>query len=60
MSPIDYRIKLFQDLIAKGKYYQIMNWNLELIRQCFWKGGGKFKKPDKWEIRNHYDHFCFY
>lgn len=60
MMPLDYRIKRFQDLIAKGKYYRIMNWNLSLIRKCFWKGNGKFIKPDRCEIRNHCEDFGFF
>lgn len=60
LSPLDYRIKRFQDLIAKGKYYRIMNWNLGLIQQCFWKGKGVFVKPNMWEIRNHTENFSFY
>ena len=60
MDLIDYRICRFQDLISKGKYYRIMNWNLALIRKCFWKGRGKFIKPKKWEIRNHSEDFVFF
>lgn len=60
MNPIDCRICHFQELIDKGRYYRIMNWNLVLIRKCFWKGQGKFIKPNYWEIRNHYEGFCFF
>jgi hypothetical protein len=60
MNPIDYRIKRFQELIDKGKYYRIMNWNLVLIRKCFWKGNGKFIKPDQRELLNHYEDFGFF
>ena len=60
MNPIDYRIRRFQELILMGKYYRIMNWNLSLIRKCFWKGKGKFIKPESWEIRNHREDFGFF
>lgn len=60
MNPLEYRIKRFQELVDKGKYYRIMNWNLALIRKCFWKGRGKFVKPEPWEILNHYENFSFY
>lgn len=60
MNPVDYRIKHFQELILKGKYYRIMNWNLALIRRCFWKGNGKFIKPERWEIMNHYEDYSFF
>ena len=60
MNLIDYRIKHFQELIKKGEYYRIMNWNLALIRRCFWKGHGKFIKPDRREIINHIEDFCFF
>jgi len=60
MNPIDYRIRHFQELILMGKYYRIMNWNLALIRKCFWKGRGKFIKPDQREIINHCEDFGFF
>jgi hypothetical protein len=50
---IEERVRRFQDLIAKGTYYRIMNWNLYVLRRSFWAGGGKFKKPDVWEVRNY-------
>lgn len=60
MNLLEHRIIRFQELIEKGRYYRIMNWNLALLRKCFWKGRGKFMKPDYWEIKNHYENFCFY
>ena len=60
MHPLEHRVRLFQELVDKGKYYRIMNWNLALICKCFWKGRGKFIKPEPWEIRNHYENFCFF
>ena len=60
MTPLDHRVLRFQELISKGKYYRIMNWNLGLIQQCFWKGKGVFVKPNQWEIRNHIEIFYSY
>lgn len=60
MSPLEHRIKLFQELILKGIYYRIMNFNLDLIRIRFQKGNGKFLKPEYWEIRNYKENFCLY
>jgi hypothetical protein len=60
MSPLETRILRFQELVSKGKYYQIMNFNLDLIRILFRKGNGKFLKPEEWEMRNYEENFCFY
>ncbi len=60
MISLDHRILRFQDLIAKGKYYQIMNLNLDLIRIRFRKGNGKFLKPEPWEMLKYEKNFCFY
>lgn len=60
LSPLEHRINQFQKLIGKGRYYKIMNWNLALLRKCFWKGNGKFIKPTQQEIKNHYEDLCFY
>jgi hypothetical protein len=60
LSPLEHRILRFQDLISKGKYYRIMNFNLDIIRIQFRKGKGKFLKPEEWEIRNYEENFCFY
>lgn len=60
MNPLEHRVKRFQELVDKGKYYRIMNWNLALLRQCFRKGKGKFVKPEPWEILNHYENFGFF
>jgi hypothetical protein len=60
MNSYEQRIIRFQELIAKGEYYRIMNWNLALIQKCFWKGNGKFSKPNCLEIENHIENFCFY
>ena len=60
MISLDHRILRFQDLIAKGIYYRIMNFNLDLIRIRFRKGNGKFIKPESWEMRNYEENFCFY
>jgi hypothetical protein len=32
-TALDHRIDRFQELIAKGVYYRIMNYNLDLIRR---------------------------
>jgi hypothetical protein len=60
MSPLEHRVLRFQELITKGKYYRIMNFNLDLIRIRFRKGKGKFLKPEPWEMRNYEENFCFY
>jgi len=60
MRALEHRVLRFQDLIAKGKYYRIMNFNLDLIRIRFRKGNGKFSKPNPWEMRNYEENFCFY
>ncbi len=60
MSALEQRVLRFQELITKGKYYRIMNFNLDLIRIRFRKGNGKFLKPEKWEMRNYEENFCFY
>jgi hypothetical protein len=60
MSALEQRIKLFQELIQKGYYYRLKNFNLDLIRIRFRKGNGKFLKPESWEIRNYEENFCFY
>ncbi len=60
MSALEQRVLRFQELITKGKYYRIMNFNLDLIRIRFRKGNGKFLKPDLWEMRNYEENFCFY
>jgi hypothetical protein len=57
--PIEERVRLFQDLIAKGIYYRIMNWNLYVIRRSFREGGGKFKKPEDWQVRNYREDIGF-
>ncbi len=60
LSPLDYRIQLFQELIQKGFYYRLKNFNLDLIKIRFRKGKGKFLKPEAWEMRNYEENFCFY
>jgi hypothetical protein len=60
LSPLEHRVLRFQELITKGKYYRIMNFNLDLIRIRFRKGNGKFLKSEPWEIRNYEENFCFY
>ncbi len=60
MSALEQRIKLFQELIQKGYYYRLKNFNLDLIRLRFRKGNGKFLKPEPWEMRNYQENFCFY
>jgi hypothetical protein len=60
MTALEKRVLRFQDLITKGKYYCIMNFNLDIIRIRFRKGNGKFLKPEAWEIRNYQENFCFY
>ncbi len=60
ISLVECRVKLFQELIKKEKYYRIMNFNLDLIKIQFRKGNGKFLKPEDWEIRNYEENFCFY
>ncbi len=60
LSPLDYRIQLFQELIQKGFYYRLKNFNLDLIKIRFRKGKGKFLKPEPWEMRNYQENFCFY
>jgi hypothetical protein len=60
LSPLEYRIQLFQELISKGKYYRLKNFNLDLIRLRFRKGKGKFLKPEPWEMRNYEESFVFY
>lgn len=60
MSLLEYRIQHFQNLINKGRYYRIMNWNLSLIRKCFRKGNGKFLKPTKWNIVQHKEDYCLF
>jgi len=60
MTPIEHRIKLFQELVKKGIYYRIKNFNLDIIVLQFRKGKGKFLKPDAWEIENYEENFGFY
>ncbi len=60
LSPLEQRVLRFQELITKGKYYRIMNFNLDLIRIRFRKGSGKFLKPEPWEIRNYEENWGFY
>ncbi len=60
LSPLDYRIQLFQELIQKGFYYRLKNFNLDLIKIRFRKGKGKFLKPEPWEMRNYKENFVFY
>jgi hypothetical protein len=60
LSPLEHRVQLFQELVSKGLYYRIKNFNLDLIKIRFRKGKGKFLKPEPWEMRNYQENFCFY
>jgi hypothetical protein len=61
MSPLEYRIALFQSLINDhDKYYRIMNFNLDIILDRFRKGNGKYIKPTKRDIINYLDLTWFY
>ncbi len=57
---IEYRISRFQELVAKGGYYSIMNWNLHILRLSFRNGHGTFKKPTFYEIRNYIEDYAFW
>jgi hypothetical protein len=60
MSALEHRVQLFQDLVSKGLYYRIKNFNLDFIKERFRKGNGKFLKPTKWETINYIEGWCFY
>lgn len=61
MTPIEYRIARFQDLInKKGKIYKLMNFNLYILRMCFKKGRGKFIPLEDWEYSNFMEDWNFY
>jgi len=60
MTPIENRIQRFQELVAKGKYYKLMNFNLYILRMCSKKGRGKFMALNASEYMNYEEDINFY
>lgn len=61
LTPLENRIARFQSLINDhDKYYRIMNFNLDIIRDRFRKGNGNYLKPTKKDIINYFDLTWFY
>lgn len=52
-SPIEYRISRARELLEKGKYYLIKNYNLFII--CSQFKNGKFILPTKKEMFRYHD-----
>lgn len=60
MSEIEARIRRFQQLIAKGRYYRLMNFTLTILKASFRKGGGRYVKLDKREQKCIDEVWCFH
>ncbi len=60
MTPLEHRVRLFQELIQKGEYFSIKNFNLDFIKERFRKGKGTYLKPQKWEVINYLENRAFY